>query len=58
MSRGVGLARPSPYALRAPDASARMLWPVMPWLRGNVPVPIVACAHAVTAGNEPVIALR
>ena len=46
-----------PYALRA-AAPSRMLCPVMPWPRGNVPVPIVACAQAVTAGNDPVIALR
>src|SRR5947208_16130073 len=30
----------------------------MPWVRGNTPVPIVACAHAVTVGNEPMNALR
>ena len=45
------------YALRTP-APSRMLWPVMPCSRGKPPVPIVACAHAVTAGNDPVIALR
>ena len=30
----------------------------MPCVRGKAPVPIVACADAVTAGNEPWIALR
>src|SRR5438552_4784317 len=30
----------------------------MPWWRGNSPVPIVACAHAVTVWNEPMNALR
>ena len=30
----------------------------MPWTFGKEPVPIVACAQAVTAGNDPTIALR
>src|SRR5512134_2226703 len=30
----------------------------MPCRLGNAPVPIEACAHAVTAGNDPTIALR
>src|SRR5213078_1135424 len=30
----------------------------MPWPRGNRPVPMVACAHAVTVGNDPMNALR
>src|SRR5215216_5541243 len=35
-----------------------MLCPVIPCVLGYAPVPIVACAHAVTAGDDPVIALR
>ena len=47
-----------PYALRTTPSPSRMLWPVIPCWLGNVPVPIEACAHAVTAGNDPTIALR
>ena len=53
-----GSAEPAErYALRTVLPS-RMLCPVMPCWFGNVPVPMVACAHAVTAGSEPVSALR
>ncbi len=47
----------SPHAFTGPP-SRRTLWPVMPWVRGNAPVPIVVWVAAVTAGNEPEIALR
>ena len=46
-----------PKALRT-CVPSRMLSPVIPWVAGNAPVPIVACAQVVTAGNEPMIALR
>src|SRR5205814_8706510 len=34
------------------------LWPEIPCPLGNAPVPMVAWAHAVTDGNEPMMALR
>jgi hypothetical protein len=53
-----GWARPgSPYALRT-DPPSRRLWPVIPWVLGKAPVPMVAWAHAVTAGKDPVMAFR
>ena len=47
----------SPQAFTGPPPR-RTLCPVMPCVRGNAPVPIVAWVAAVTAGNEPEIALR
>src|SRR5437763_16997194 len=33
-------------------------WPEIPWFAGKAPVPIVACAEAVTEGKDPITALR
>ena len=53
-----GRARPGvPYAFRTVSPSRR-LCPVIPWVLGKAPVPMVACAHAVTAGKDPVMAFR
>ena len=47
----------SPHAFTGPPPR-RTLCPVIPCVRGKAPVPIVAWVDAVTAGNDPEIALR